>query len=136
MLVKGISISVAALVLGMVLPSNGYACSWPGATEVGDYGGFTFYRGLIVQKDEVTGRKLAANKAVTVSGVAACAQVCLSDSNCSGVSYRNTSSGQCLIYAGHDFETGHEMDLTLFTGQGVKPYSAIIRQEYHGSVCR
>lgn len=135
MIVKGIGISVAVLFL-VIVPSSAYACGWTAATEVGEYGGFTFYKGLIVQKDEVTGRTLPANKAVTVSGVAACAQLCLSDSNCSGVSYRNTYSGQCLIYAGHDFETGHDMNLTLFHGQGVKPYSAVIRQEYHGSVCR
>lgn len=135
MLVKGIGISVATLLLAIV-PSNVYACNWPGAAVVGEYGGFTFYKGLIVQKDETTGRKLPANKAVTVSGVAACAQLCLSDSNCSGVSYRNTSNGQCLIYVGYDYETGHQMDLALFAGQGVKPYSAIIRKSFQGSVCR
>jgi len=114
------------------------ACSYSGSgiSVYGERGGFTFYNGLLVQINRQTGKKLTANQAITVSSVAACAQVCLADRNCTGVSYRATASKQCLTFAGHDFETNSAMDLGLYSGGGIKYLSAVIRSGYQGSVCR
>lgn len=123
----------AALLSGFSTSAS--ACSFLNSTVYGARGGFTFYNGLIVQKDPQTGKTLTANQALTVSSVAACAQACLADANCTGVSYRSTSNKQCLTFASYDFETNRTMDLWLHSGGGNKYKSAIIRSRYHGSVC-
>lgn len=114
------------------------ACSYSdaGVSEYGERGGFTFYRGLLYQKNPQTGKTLTANQAVTVSSVAECAQVCLADENCTGVSYRATAHGQCLTFAGYDFETNSHMRMWISSGGQIKYLSALIRSGYQGSVCR
>ena len=116
--------------------SPSFACGWLESAEMGVHGGFMFFRGLIIQTDEQTGRKLSANQSVTVGSLAECVQVCLSEKTCTGVSHRPTSSGQCLTFAGFDFETGHNMALYLHRQPGIKYKSAHIRTGYQGSVCR
>lgn len=124
------------LALSIFLTNASSACGWADGNIVGKHGGFNFYKGLIVQTDEKTGKTLTANQAVTVRDLAECVQVCLNNSGCQGVSHRPTSSGQCLTFAGYDFETGHYMNLYLHSLQGIKYRSAVIRQEYQGSACR
>ncbi|MEW7008150.1 PAN domain-containing protein [Lentilitoribacter sp. EG35] len=126
----------AVFALTLLTANASFACSWSNGTVLGEYGGFTFYRGLIVQTDMETGKKLTANQAVTVSSLAECAQVCLNDRNCQGVSHRPTSSGQCLTFAGYDFETNRHMNIYLHTQQGIKYKSAAIRTKFQGDICR
>jgi hypothetical protein len=130
------SIFYVTFIFLIILTNASSACGWADSTIIGKHGGFTFYKGLIVQTDEKTGKTLTANQAVSVRNLAECAQVCLNDGGCQGVSHRPTSSGQCLTFAGYDFETGHNMSLYLHKLQGIKYRSAIIRQQYQGSVCR
>ncbi len=131
-------VTLAAVLFGgfTTVASAGCSYSGSGLSVYGERGGFTFYNGLLVQTNQQTGKTLTANQAVTVSSVAACAQVCLADGNCTGVSYRATSFGQCLTFAGHDFETNSDMTMVLHWGGGNKYLSALIRSEYQGSVCR
>jgi hypothetical protein len=125
----------AILFLLAVTSTHSFACGWPNSAGLGVHGGFLFFKGLIVQTDEQTGRTLTANQALSASSLAECAQLCLQDSSCSGVSHRPTASGQCLTFAGFDFETGNDMSLYLHFQSGIKYSSAIIRQHYQGPIC-
>ncbi len=128
-----ISLITSAVLLGGV-SAPAMACVYEGISVYGPRGGFTFYNGLLVQKDPQSGKKLTANQGVSVSSVAECAQVCLADANCTGVSYRPTSSKQCLTFAGYDFETNRHMELWIYSSAEYKYKSALIRSSYQGSV--
>ncbi len=135
-LTRNFSVKMAVFFVSwIVVSTQSFACGWPNSNELGVHGGFLFYQGLIVQTDEQTGRTLSANQSVTVSGLAECAQICLQNAACSGVSHRPTSSGQCLTFAAYDFETGNNMSLYLHSQHGMKFKSAIIRQRYQGPIC-
>jgi hypothetical protein len=129
--------SAAVLALTLLAAQSATAgCAFSKAPAVGDYGGFTFYRGLMHQKDLETGKTLDANRAVTVGHISDCAQVCLDDPACTGVTYRRTSVGQCLTYAGYDFETGRSMGLAISYSSEIKATSALVRAWFQGPTCQ
>jgi hypothetical protein len=128
------AIALVGACIGISTAAN--ACSYSDPQVVGEYGGHTFYRGLIVQENLETGKKLAANQAVSVGNIAECVQVCLNDANCTGVSYRLTSHGQCLTFAGFDFDTNTNMTLIIHFSAVMRYSSALVRQYYQGPKCR
>lgn len=112
------------------------ACSFSTQPVSGEYGGFTFYYGLLHQFDGETGETLNANKAVTVGHISECALACLQDQGCSAVTYRLTPSGQCLFYAGYDFETNRYMGLKINHQGETSTSSAIIKEWFQGPSCQ
>jgi hypothetical protein len=129
--VSNLVIAIAALTTPALA-----ACSFSTQPVSGEYGGFTFYYGLLHQFDAETEKTLNANKAVTVGHIGECAQACLQDQSCSAVTYRLTSSGQCLFYAGYDFETNRHMGLKIIHLGETSTSSALIREWFEGPSCQ
>ncbi|WP_390922494.1 PAN domain-containing protein [Parasedimentitalea psychrophila] len=127
--------TVLALALLAAQPAAA-GCSFSKAPVAGNYGGYTFYQGLMHQKDPETGRTLNANQAVTAGHISECVQVCLDNPACTGVTYRRTSHGQCLTYAGYDFESGRPMGLALSYSSEIKATSALVRTWFQGPTCQ
>jgi hypothetical protein len=129
------AIALVGACIGISTAAN--ACSFTGPKVVGEYGGHTFYQGLIVQENLETGKRLAANQAVSVGNITECVQVCLNDANCTGVSYsRRTSHSQCMTFASFDFDTNTNMRLVLHSSAEMPVSSALVRQYYQGPKCR
>lgn len=127
--------ALLALVLLTAQPASA-DCSYTGPAVAGEYGGYTFYKGLLFQQDAETGKRLAANQAVNASHITECVQICLNNPACTGVTYRRSTHGQCLTYAAYDFETGRSMDLMLNYSSNYTSASALIRSGFQGPTCR
>lgn len=129
-------LAVFIIAMGITTSAALAGCSYSSATVYGNHGGFTFYDGLIYQRDRETGKRLNANKAISVNNMAECAKRCLADEGCTGVTFRNITAGNCLFFAGHDFETNRPMSLYITYGKQIKTKSALIRSSFKGRVCQ
>lgn len=110
-------------------------CRFNNASVVGRYGGFDFYRGLIYQKDKMTGKQLSAYAGVHAKNIGYCALVCGSKRACRAVTWRSGVPNNCLLFAGYDFVSKRPMSLHIYNGGG-RARSAIIRNRYQGRLCR
>ena len=135
-LMSRLSWGLAAIMALSTASAQASGCSYDGGPPLAAVtGGFTFYKGIIVQKDLATGKKLAANQAINAKNRAECAQLCVNDKNCTAVTFRNTSHGQCLTFASYDFETNRPMEIVILYSSEVKTSSAKIRSKFQGRLC-
>lgn len=107
-------------------------CHVPNALS--NHNGYPFARGLFVQVDRGTGKRVGAYMSTKVSGVLACTQVCEADANCTGVTFSGVIDRKCMRFAGYDFETKRPLSFTIYNGGG-SGRSAKIRRFYHGPIC-
>lgn len=135
LLALAVTFSTAALLFAPQANASEY-CRFDTQPKAGNYGGFQWYFGLLSQIDIETGKSLSANKAVTVSDIRDCPQVCLNTPGCSAVTYRLQTSGQCLLFAGFDFETNRHMALKIYSAGSNSTSSAIVRQYSGGPICQ
>lgn len=131
---------LATLLLGLfiLLPQPTLAASERGCeirNVISTYNGYGFARGLIVQEDSGTGKRVNAYKSIKVSDIRACTRVCESDANCTAVTYSGIRDSKCIHFAGYDFETRRPLHLKIYNGGG-SGVSAKIRSYYHGPICR
>mmetsp|Transcript_1991 Transcript_1991/g.4965 ORF Transcript_1991/g.4965 Transcript_1991/m.4965 type:complete len:151 (-) Transcript_1991:512-964(-) len=126
--------ALATSVMAPAFASDG--CHFSTQPESGTYGGFQWYYGILHQVDPETGKNFSANKAVTVPDIRDCPQVCLNEPGCSAVTYRLTSSGQCLLFAGYDFETNRHMALKIHHSGETSTSSALVRAYSNGPICQ
>lgn len=97
--------------------------------------GYGFARGLLVQEDVITGKRVGAYKATKVSDPQTCTRVCEADANCTAVTFSGLKDRKCLHFAGYDFETKRPLRFKIYNGGGTGR-SAAIRAYYHGPLCK
>jgi len=125
----------AVLMMSPVEASAGGRCGPPeNPTVAGNYGGLTWYRGLLTQKDPNTGKGVNAFAGVHVSNPAQCVQRCLSEGGCTAVTYRGNSGNNCLLFAGYDFETRRRLSIRIYNG-GTSVMSTKVRHRFQGAEC-
>lgn len=99
------------------------------------YNGYPFARGLIVQEDSGTGKRVNAYTSTKVSDIRACTQVCEAEAHCTAVTFGGAIDRKCIRFAGYDFETKRHLKLKIYNGGG-SARSAQIRAYYHGPICQ
>lgn len=131
---------LATFLLGLfiLLPQPTLAASGRGCdvrNVISTYNGYGFARGLIVQEDSGTGKRVNAYKSIKVSDIRACMRACEGDAHCTAVTYSGIRDRKCIHFAGYDFETKRPLHLKIFNGGG-SGVSAKIRSYYQGPFCR
>lgn len=130
----GVMLGVALMMFSMEATA-GSRCGAPtNLTVAGDYGGLTWYRGLLNQKDPDSGKGVNAFSGVHVSNPAQCVQRCLAEGGCMAVTYRGNSGNNCLLFAGYDFETRRHLAIRIYNG-GTSVMSTRVRHQFEGPEC-
>jgi len=129
---------LATLFLGLVTlllqPTQAAAGGCEVRNVISTYNGYSFARGLIVQEDDNTGKRVGAYKAITVSDPGACTQACEGDANCTAVTFSGLKNRRCMHFSGYDFETRRPLRLKIYNGGGTGR-STVVRAYYHGPLC-
>lgn len=101
---------------------------------ISTHNGYGFARGLLVQEDVISGKRVGAYKATKVSDIQTCTRVCEADANCTAVTFSGLQDRKCLHFAGYDFETKRPLRFKIYNGGGTGR-SAAIRAYHHGPLC-
>lgn len=130
---------LAALLLGLLIllpqPTLAAGSGCNVRNVISTYNGYGFARGLIVQEDSGTGKRVNAYKSIKVSDIRACTRACEGDVHCTAVTYSGIRDSKCIHFAGYDFETKRPLHLKIYNGGG-SGVSAKIRSYYQGPICR